>query len=127
MNFNTKIKNNKVKIIKPDRLRANSLIRSSIEALKTANNIPLTKENSKTIFRELYEALREYSEAIGYYHGYKFLDYESIGYFINDKLNDKDTFINFDRFRRLRNSINYYGEDINISTVRDAKKKPSLK
>ena len=86
MNFNTKIKNKKVKIIKPDTLRANSLIKSAIEALKTANTIPLTKESSKTIFRELYESLREYSEAIGYYHGYKFLDHESIGYFIKDKL-----------------------------------------
>jgi hypothetical protein len=70
----------------------------------------------------LYEALREYSEAIGYYHGYKFLDHESVGYFINDNLNDNFSYINFDRFRKLRNSINYYGEDIDISTINDAKK-----
>jgi hypothetical protein len=46
MNFDKKIKSRKVRIIKPDILRANTLVKSSIEALKTANNIPLTKESS---------------------------------------------------------------------------------
>ncbi|MFT4309188.1 MAG: hypothetical protein ACMXYL_01735 [Candidatus Woesearchaeota archaeon] len=126
MNFNTKLRRKKIKIIKPDILRANSLVKSSIEALNTANSIPLSDESSKTVFRELYESLREYSEAIGYLHGYKFMDHESIGYFINEKLDEENVYVHFDRFRKIRNSINYYGEDIDISTVKDAKKRVPL-
>lgn len=74
----------------------------------------------KTILRELYEGLREYCEAIGYFKGYKFLDHESTGYFLRDILKELLIYGKFDRYRKLRNGINYYGEDIEVETVREA-------
>ena len=70
--------------------------------------------------REFYEGLREYCEAIGYLDGYKFLDHESIGFFIRDILKEQSLFKKFDRYRKLRNGINYYGEDIDIETLKEA-------
>ncbi len=64
--------------------------------------------------------LREYCEAIGYLRGYKFLDHESIGYFLRDILKEQSVSMKFDRYRKLRNGINYYGEDIDIETVKEA-------
>ena len=64
--------------------------------------------------------MREYCEAIGYSKGYKFLDHESIGYFLRDILKEQSVYVKFDRYRKLRNGINYYGEEIDIETVKEA-------
>ena len=121
MNFEFSLNIGKAKRVKPNKIRASSLIKSSIQAIETANEIPLNTKTSKTILRELYEGMREYCEAIGYFKGYKFLDHESIGFFLQDILKEQSISKKFNRYRKLRNSINYYGDDINLETVKDAK------
>jgi len=120
MNFENSLIGGKAKKVMPNSIRASSLFKSSIQAIETAKVIQLNPNSSKSILRELYEGLREYCEAIGYLKGYKFLDHESIGYFLRDILKEQSAFIKFDRYRKLRNGINYYGEDINIETVKEA-------
>src|SRR3990167_7355018 len=120
MNFENSLIEGKAKKVVPNRIRASSLFKSSIQAIETAKVIQLNSNTLKSILRELYEGLREYCEAIGYLRGYKFLDHESIGYFLRDILKEQSVSIKFDRYRRLRNGINYYGEDINPETVKEA-------
>lgn len=120
MNFENSLIDGKAKKVLPNKLRASSLFKSSVQAIETARAIQLNPNTLKSILRELYEGLREYCEAIGYLRGYKFLDHESIGYFLRDILKEQSAYIKFDRFRRLRNGINYYGEDIDIETVKEA-------
>ena len=118
--FQEYIEEGKAKRVPTNSIRARSLVKSSEQAIITAKAIHLTEISSKTIFRELYEGLREYCEAIGYLKGYKFLDHLSITYFLQDILKQKALAMKFDRYRKLRNSINYYGEGINASTVKEA-------
>ena len=120
MNFENSLNDGKAKKVIPNKIRASSLFKSSIQAIETARFIRLNQNALKSILRELYEGLREYCEAIGYLKGYKFLDHESIGYFLKDILKEPSVSIKFDRYRRLRNGINYYGEDIDIETVKEA-------
>jgi len=120
MNFENSLVNGKAKKVIPNKIRASSLFNSSIQAIETARVIQLNQNTLKSILRELYEGLREYCEAIGYLKGYKFLDHESIGYFLKDILKEPSVSAKFDRYRRLRNGINYYGEDIDIETVKEA-------
>ncbi len=120
MNFENSLLEGKAKQVLPNKIRASSLFKSSPQAIETAKVIPLVPNSLKTILRELYEGLREYCEAIGYLNGYKFLDHESITYFLKDILKEDSVSKKFDRYRRLRNGINYYGEDINIETVKEA-------
>ena len=120
MNFENSLVNGKAKKVIPNKIRASSLFNSSIQAIETARVIPVNQNTLKSILRELYEGLREYCEAIGYLRGYKFLDHESIGYFLRDPLKEQSASMKFDRYRRLRNGINYYGEDIDIETVKEA-------
>ena len=120
MNFENSLKEGKAKKVTPNKIRSLSLIKSSIQAIKTIKAISLDVNSAKTILRELYEGLREYCEAIGYFEGYKFLDHESIGYFLRDILKEQSIYGKFDRYRKLRNGINYYGEDIEVETVREA-------
>jgi len=121
MDFDTCLKLGKVKKIPINKIRAKSMVRFHEQAIKTASGIQLDEMSSKTIFRELYEGLREFIEAIGYLKGYKFLDHVSITYFLQDILKEETISKKFDRFRKLRNGINYYGENIDISTVKEAK------
>lgn len=120
MNFEKSLNEGKAKKVMPNRIRASSLFGSSIQAIETAKAIPLNINASKTILRELYEGLREYCEAIGYLNGYKFQDHESIGYFLRDILKEQSAYAKFDRYRKLRNGINYYGDDVDIETVKEA-------
>ena len=120
MNFENSLVNGKAKKVVPNKIRASSIFKSSIQAIETAKTIQLNQNTLKSILRELYEGLREYCEAIGYLRGYKFLDHESIGYFLRDILKEQSVSMKFDRYRRLRNGINYYGEDIDIETVKEA-------
>ena len=120
MNFGNSLIEGKVKKIVPNKLRASSLFKSSIQAIETAKVIQLNPNTLKSILRELYEGLREYCEGIGYLKGYKFLDHESITYFLKDILKEENISKKFDRFRKLRNGINYYGEDIDIETIKGA-------
>ena len=120
MSFENLIKEGIVKKVQIDTVRAKSLIKSSEQALSTAKIIPFKEETLKTIFRELYESLREYCEALGYIKGYKFLNHESITNFLDEVLEKKEISLKFDRYRKLRNGINYYGNAIEMQTVKDA-------
>ncbi len=120
MSFKESLIIGKVKRVITNKIRASSLFDSSIQAIETAKTIPLNTRTSKSILRELYEGLREYCEAIGYLNGYKFLDHESITYFLKEILQENTLSIKFDRYRKLRNGINYYGESINIETVKES-------
>ena len=120
MSFNNLIREGFVKRVPVDLVRAKSLIKSSEQALNTAQIIPLKEETAKTVFREIYESLREYCEALGYINGYKFLNHESITDFLNEILKEKDASLKFDRLRKIRNGINYYGNSIEIQTAEEA-------
>jgi len=110
----------KLSRIKPNNIRAKSLIRSSQQAIKSVSNLTINKTNKKTILRELYEGLRQFCEAIGYIKGYKFSFHEEVTLFLKDILKEHSLSIKFDRYRVLRNRINYYGDDISEETVSEA-------
>lgn len=120
MNFEFSLSSGKTKKVMPNKIRASSLFKSSTQAIETAKIIPLNTNTLKTVLRELYEGLREYCEAIGYLNGYKFLDHESTGFFLRDILKEQSIYGKFDRYRKLRNGINYYGDDIELETVKEA-------
>lgn len=128
MDFGARLREGKIRKIRADTLRAKSMFKASLQAIDTAKIIPLTTTTAKTVFRELYEGFREYCEGIGFLHGYKFLDHESITYFLRDILKEQRIALKFDRYRKLRNGINYYGDDIDVETVKEAMKEiPKLR
>ena len=111
------------KIVPVDIFRAKALIKASQEAISTIKAIPLNVHTNKTILRELYEGLRQYCEALGYLKGYKFRSHEVITTFLTTELQETTIAQEFDRYRKLRNGINYYGHDIAQETVQDALKR----
>ena len=120
MNFESCLEDGTAKLVMPNSSRASGLFISSKQAVETAIIIPVQQNTLKSILRELYEGLGEFCEGLGYQRGYKFQDHESTGYFIRDILGEPSVASVFDRYRRLRNGINYYGEDVDIETVKEA-------
>lgn len=122
MNFENSLMEGYVKIVSKNESRARSFIKSSSQAVKTAVSIQLGEETKKSIFRELYEGLRQFCEAIGFFKGFKFQSHEAISYFLLDFLKEERIAREFDRYRKIRNRINYYGEEIDVNTVKEALK-----
>lgn len=120
MTFENCLHKGRAKRVPPNKIRATSLFTSAGQALATTKVVPLNSTTLKSILRELYEGLREYCEALGYVRGYKFLDHESITHFLKDILKEQSLSTKFDRYRRLRNGINYYGDTIDIETIKEA-------
>ena len=108
--------------VPPDILRAKGLLQASCDAIETALEIPMVEKKYKTILRELYEGLRQYCEAIGYSRGYKFSTHEVIVFFLDEILHEPEISSSFNKYRKLRNGINYYGKDISSDKVKYAKK-----
>lgn len=120
MNFENSLRQGYARRVGRSVNRARSLERSARQAIETAKLIPLNEKSLKTILRELYEGLRQYCEAIGFIEEYKFDSHEVITYFLRDVLKENKIAEKFDRYRKLRNRVNYYGEEIDIETVKEA-------
>ncbi|MBU1051266.1 MAG: hypothetical protein KJ718_01790 [Nanoarchaeota archaeon] len=119
MDFESSVKAGYARVIVKNKNRAKSLVKSAEQAIETAKLIPLKENSLKSVLRELYEGLRQYCEAIGFVKGYKFESHEVVTYFLRDVLKEDKISGKFDRYRKLRHGVNYYGNEIDVSTVKD--------
>ena len=60
-----------------------------------------------------YDSLREILEGFCILYGYKVGNHDCLGKLVNELIKDFDLFL-FDRFRYVRNGINYYGSKIGL-------------
>ena len=60
----------------------------------------------------LYDALREYLESIALDSGYKIYNHECYSAFLKEILNLSNEAEQFDKLRKIRNGINYYGRKV---------------
>ena len=121
MNFNDFIDNKKVRKSEPDTPLAKSLIVMSENHIDTIKPIEVTDKTASIIMSDYYEALREINEAICAIKGYKVYSHEAFTYFLKE--NNEDLVADkFDRFRKIRNSIHYYGKQANKDSVKEDKK-----
>ncbi len=112
------IEDGKVLKISPNQERAKSLITSSLKLLKIIEKLKLNKENGFFILTNYYDIVLESLHALLYKKGYQALDHLSIGYYIKDVLNNQEFFNIFDKYRKTRNKILYYGRNIDFETAK---------
>ena len=120
MNFEEFIKRNVVRKATSDAELAKSLIAESDKILLVIKELTPNETNATMLMREAYEAYRQICEAIAVYNGYKIYSHEAITSFIAEILNEKEVADSFDRYRKIRNSINYYGAPISVEEVQKA-------
>ena len=113
MNWADCLKKNKTRKATPDRALVRSLVEMTGRRLEFIRQFPpLTTENASIVFVEYYEMLREMVDAISAQEGYKVYSHECLGYFLKEVLHEEIAAMRFDRFRILRNGVNYYGEPV---------------
>ena len=65
--------------------------------------------DASILFTDMYEGVLEYCQALACLEGYKILNHLCITDFLKE-LGLQDIAVKFDRHRKLRNSVNYYGK-----------------
>jgi len=97
---------------------AKSLINTAENDLKFLKSLKIDNNSARKIMSNYYDILRSILEAVSILNEYKIYSHEAFTYFLKEKgeylIAEK-----FDRFRRIRNSINYYGKTISIEEVKE--------
>ncbi|MBI5797775.1 hypothetical protein HZA98_02635 [Candidatus Woesearchaeota archaeon] len=65
-----------------------------------------------------YDVLRSLLEAMVLRDGYKVYSHEAFTFYLREK-GENEISLKFDRFRKKRNAINYYGENISVEEVKE--------
>ena len=95
----------------------NELIKSLIEMSgikeNAANSANINEVNISAYVSMAYDSLREVLEALCISKGYKVTSHLCLGELLKTLVDDFD-FVSFDRFRYIRNGINYYGVRIDF-------------
>lgn len=118
MDFRTCKLRNYVKQIKVDHNLFDSLVKSSSKKLQSQKRLEMDDTTAGSKISLTYDALRELLEAIAISKGYKIYNHECYTSFLKEVMNESALGDQFDRFRRIRNDINYYGKDVLASEAR---------
>lgn len=107
--------------VKNGTIRKTTINHSKIKALiKMSNNRievmsklkPIDNDNAAIIFTNYYDSLREICEAISISKEYKIYSHEAIALFLKNILEEEAIFSKFNKFRLMRNGVNYYGKTV---------------
>ena len=120
MKFEDFIEQGKVRKGSPEIPKVKSLLEISNNHLLFLKNQKIDEISAGSILVTYYEALREVIEAICLKEGFKVYSHEAFTYFLKEK-NEDAAAIKFDNLRKLRNSVNYYGEKVNANEVKSAR------
>lgn len=118
MNFKNFIEKGQIKVISKDMALVKSLVNTSDGDLKFLESLEINKNSSRKIMTNYYDILRSVLEAVSILDGYKIYAHEAYTIYLKEKGEDLIS-EKFDRFRKIRNGINYYGEDITVEEVKE--------
>lgn len=121
MDFEGFIKEGKVILGERDLQKAKALIKMSSNNLKTVSKLKIDDNSASVLFSMLYESFRQIIEAMCLTEGYKVYSHEALTFYLKKKF-EESTANTFDRYRKIRNGVNYYGEPVQIDTTIEAKK-----
>src|SRR3989344_212841 len=113
MNFDDFIKEGKVRSTEKNESLIKSIRDSAEGDLKFFKEIEIEEKSARKIVSNFYDILRSFLEAFALSKGYKIYSHEAFTSFLI-KIGENDFAEKFDRFRRIRNKINYYGKDVSV-------------
>ncbi|MBU2496752.1 MAG: hypothetical protein KJ767_01690 [Nanoarchaeota archaeon] len=95
-----------------------SLIKTSDEDLKFIKSLEISNKSARKIMVSYYDILRSVIEAMSILDGYKVYSHEAFTHFLKER-GENLIAQKFDRFRIIRNKINYYGKSISVEEVKE--------
>ncbi|MFH1332613.1 MAG: hypothetical protein ABIH53_00020 [archaeon] len=111
--------NKMVKKVSEDLELIKSLKISSNKSFQSAGRLKLDNITATSVISLYYDSLREVLEALAISKGYKVYNHECYCAFLKEIIKDEDIGNNFDKFRKIRNKIKYYGKDISSEDAKD--------
>jgi len=121
MSFEDFIAKEQVKKSEMDEQLAKALIKTADSDLNFLNSLKVDQSSARKIVSNYYDTLRSILEAIAILEGYKIFSHEAFTSYLIKKGEDSLAH-KFDRFRKIRNGINYYGKDIEVNEAIDYSK-----
>ena len=118
MRFEDFIKKGLVRKTSKDKSLVRALLQNSKKDIEFLNGLKINEKSVRKIMTNFYDVLRSVLEAVSVIKGYKIYSHEAYIYFLKE-IKENLLAIKFDRFRRIRNSINYYGKDISIEETKE--------
>lgn len=120
-NFEFYVNNAMVKKTTPNRESAAALMNRAYSRLEYVRSQKVTKETAAFIFEDIYEVLREGSQALMELNGFKPYSHEAQVAFLRDKYKVREDLVStFDRLRILRNKSVYGAGNISPETCNEA-------
>ncbi|MBI3412578.1 MAG: hypothetical protein HY051_00670 [Candidatus Aenigmarchaeota archaeon] len=98
--------------------RMRSLRNSAKATLEFVESVEMNENNASILLKNMYDAVLELLHAYLLSKGYKVLNHLCIGYYLRDVLGNREFFYLFDRYRKIRNSITYYGVRVEPATAK---------
>ena len=118
MRFEDFIEKGLVRKTSKDKSLVRALLQNSKKDIEFLNGLKINEKSVRKIMTNFYDVLRSILEAVSVIKGYKIYSHEAYIYFLKE-IKENLLAIKFDRFRRIRNSINYYGKDISIEETKE--------
>ena len=106
------------KKIQVDTALISSLKETSKNKFISAASLEISEITASSIITLYYDSLRELLEALAIKHSYKIYNHECYTCFLKSVLNDEETADAYDRVRKIRNAINYYGKRISVDEAK---------
>jgi hypothetical protein len=117
LKFEDFVRNKKVRKTSFDKGLFASLVKTSKLDLEYLDSVEINGFSSRKTMSNYYDVMRAYLEALGLKKGYKIYSHEAFTFFLKE-IDEVVLAIKFDRMRKIRNGINYYGEDITVEEVK---------
>ena len=114
MDWNTCLRKQEAKPVKPDLEMALSLTKTSANKAISSQLLTLQEETAASKISLSYDSVRELLEAITLRRGYKIYNHICYTGFLKEIIKDEDLGDEFDELRRIRNEINYYGKEVSV-------------
>jgi len=111
MKFEDFKKRGKVRQTKPDNQKITSMKELTNQDLQFLQTQKIINISARKMTASYYDSLRTILEAIALKKGYKIYEHEAYKFFLKE-IGEEDISEKFDRFRKIRNSINYYAKEI---------------
>ena len=118
--FNYYIEKNLVRKVPVNPNVIKSLLKRSEIRLKLASNQP-SKEEAPIVFEQVYESMREATQALLQKHGFKPFSHEALVAFMIENNFDPSIINIFNKYRILRNKSVYEAAEISVDKCKEAK------
>jgi hypothetical protein len=110
--FERFLKEGKARRSEPDITLSASLMKTAEDDLQFLKTIAITDLSSRKTFSNYYDVARSLLEALSAIEGYKVYSHEAYTDYLHDLKGEIELSEKFDRLRKIRNGVNYYGKPL---------------